>query len=153
MRFATLEPISPRIKQAEAVYGKFDLGPDAMPNEWWLNRNTIWLQLREPMQSVWFADEWVRKVRMNRRMTVPFAKAEREIYERWTRPERHAHGLDQYVKCYCFLDGPGPNLHWWGAAWEVSPRVVGEVLTEVVAIFTRHGFKHDRTRLRTFEFW
>jgi hypothetical protein len=44
-------------------------------------------------------------------------------------------------------------LHWYGAAWELSPQVSGDVLADVAKIFTRNGFTRSEKRVRGFEYW
>lgn len=157
MRFATLAPVNDSVEHIQAVYGKFDLWIDGRPNVLWENRNLKLFKPVEAMRHMYFPDCWVHKFLVNKRLMVPLANVLREIHARWTREAREAHGLNQFVKCYCFGDGLGPNLHWYGGAWELSAQVGGDVLADTVEIFTRHGFKHaytsDKKKLRTFEYW
>lgn len=153
MRFVRIEPVTETVMQMEAVYGKFDLGLDGCPTPVWENRNIKRFRPPEMMQHAFFPDIFLNRIRVNRHMVAALERAYAEIYQSWSREARVAHGLNQYVKCYCFGDGRGPNLFWYGGAWELSPLVVGETLARAVDIFGRHGFKHDSKRLRTFEYW
>jgi hypothetical protein len=157
MRFVALAPVSDRIAEMETLYGRFDLGLDGTPNQNWMNRNLKRFNPPNMLQCAFFPDLYVNKVLVNRRIVGPLNQVYAELVVRWTFESRDAYGLNQYVKCYNFGDGDGPNLFWYGAAWRLSPQVGGEVLTEVVKIFTRHGFTHagstDKKRLRDFEYW
>ena len=157
MRFAQLAPVSDVVKEMEALYGTFDLGLDGAPNALWESRNLKKFRPPEMLQHAFFPEMYIVKVRVNRRMFGPIALAYEEIAARWTLEARKAHGLNQFVKCYCFGDGSGPNLFWYGGAWELSPQLGGETLGEVVKIFTRHGFTHayasDKRKIRTLEYW
>ena len=156
MRLANLLPVA-EAAEMEILYGKFDLQIDGTPTELWENRNLKKHRLDEMLKHAFFPDVWVQKILVNRRVTSPLGQVMREINTRWTREARSAYGLDQFVKCYCFGDGSGPNLHWYGAAWELSQQVGGEALSEVVKVFTRHGFTWcgatDKKRIRSFEYW
>jgi hypothetical protein len=154
MRNATLEyGTDERAKNAQELYGAFDIGLDAQPTPVWISRNLQHFRFPDTMQSAHFPDMWIRKTLVNRRMVGPLSNAFSEMVVRWTREARAVYGLNQFVRCYCFGDSGKPNLYWWGAAWDLSPKVNGEILSEVIDVFTRHGFTHDRKRLRTFEFW
>jgi hypothetical protein len=157
MRNVALAPVTEEISEMELVYGKFDLQLDGRPTVQWEGRNLKLCRFDEPLRHAFFPEVFVYKVLVNRRMLAPLGVVLREINLRWNRKERDAHGLNQFVKCYCFGDGDRPSLHWLGAAWELSPQVGGEVLTEVVKLFTRRGFTHggagNKPRIRTFEYW
>jgi hypothetical protein len=86
-------------------------------------------------------------------MKTALSTAFRELGLRWTREAKEAHGINQFAKCYCFGDGAKPNLHWYGAAWELSPALGGGELDDTIAIFIKAGFTYDRKRLRTLEYW
>jgi hypothetical protein len=79
-----------------------------------------------------------------------------EIADTFTPEARDAYGLNQFVRCYAF-GGTEPDLFWYGAAWELSPQVGGETLSEAIKIFQRHGWTYcwikDKHRLRQFEYW
>lgn len=141
----------------ELLYDKFDLGLDGFPTPWWQARNLLKWKSPFPLEHAFFPDSYLQRVWVNRRMAGPLWQAYAEIAARWTREARAAYGLNQFVKCYCFGEGSKPNLHWYGAAWELSSQVGGEILAEVVKVFTRHGFTHahtsDKHKLRTFELW
>jgi len=153
MRNVSLEPQSDMVIQMEAVYGKFDLGPDGRPTPTWEGRNLKRLRLPEMLEHVFFPGCCLLKVTVNRRMMGALERAYAEICVRWTPEARRAHGLNRFVKCYCFGEGNAPNLFWYGAAWQLASAVNGEVLDEATEIFKRHGFKHDGRRLRVFEYW
>jgi hypothetical protein len=157
MRFASLAPVSETVGEMELLYGKFDISLDGRPTVLWEARNLRKWRSPEMFQLAFFPDCYVTKTVVNRRIFGPLAQAYEEITARWTPESRRAYGLNQFVKCYCFGDASTPNLHWYGAAWELSSQVGGEVLSEVIKIFTRHGFTHcgatDKKRIRTFEFW
>jgi hypothetical protein len=137
----------------EALYGKFDLGLDGYPTEPWKNRNLKRLRFPEMLEYQHFSGVYLAKVVVNRRMMGALERVYLAICERFPFEARRAYGLNRFVKCYCFGDGPGPNLFWYGAAWELSPAVGGEILDESAEIFRSFGFKHDRKKLRVFEYW
>lgn len=157
MRFAKLVESTSTVKEMESLYGTFDIGLDGTPNGLWQARNLKLWRPPEMFQCAFFPDVYLARIRVNRRLLGPLGRAYEEIAARWTREARIAYGLNQYVKCYSFGDGDGPNLFWWGAAWRLSPQVGGEVLAAAIEIFGRHGFKHvglgDKRRVRDFEFW
>lgn len=144
-------------KQIEKLYGPIDLDNEGQPKDTWKRRNLRTLRLDTPLRSPWYPDMSYRRVLVHRRIHEPMGRVLAEINSRWTPEARRAHGLDQFVKAFCFGDGEGPSLFWWGAAWRLSPEVGGEVLEDAKKIFVRHGFKHasttDRRRVRDFEFW
>jgi hypothetical protein len=106
------------------------------------------------LAHVFFPEVFLVKVTVNRRMSAPLERAYIEICRRWSEPKERAElGLNKFLKCYCFGDGQGPSLFWYGAAWMLASQVNGEVLEEVIRIFQRQGFTHDRKRIRVFEYW
>jgi hypothetical protein len=137
----------------QVLYGKFDVGIDGQPSPAWESRNLVWLRFDGPMRHAFFPEIWVFKTLVNRRMKNALSTAFRELGLRWTREAKEAHGINQFVKCYCFGDGAKPNLHWYGAAWELSPALGGGELDDTIAIFIKAGFTYDRKRLRTLEYW
>lgn len=149
--------VGEQVAEMQALYGVFDIGLDGRPTALWEARNLKRWRSPEMFQLAFFPDVYVAKTVVNRRMLGPLALAYEEITARWTAEARAAYGLNQFVKCYLFGDGSAPSLHWYGAAWELSPQVGGEILSEVIKIFTRHGFTYcgttDKKRIRTFEFW
>jgi hypothetical protein len=153
MRNAELVQANDYIVQLEAVYGRFDIGLDGLPTEQWENRNLKRLRLPEMLEHQFFSGVNLLRVQVNRRMMGALERVYLEIGKRWSLEARRAHGLNRFVKCYCFGDSSGPNLFWYGAAWELSPLVNGEVLDSVIDLFKQHGFKHDRKRLRVLEYW
>lgn len=154
MRLVTLETHGDeKLQQMEQIYGRFDLGIDGNPLDTWVNRNLRLFRFPEPMKHAYFPDVYVRKTKVNRRMHPALGEVFNDMVTRWEPNAREVYGLRQFVKCFNFGDGDKPNLFWYGAAWELSPAVTGEALTEAIQIFTKHGFKHDRKRIRTFEFW
>ena len=157
MRNVELAPVTDRVMELRSLYGNFALGPDGRPPETWERRNLKSLRLDQPLKSPWFPDFWFHRVLVNRRMQEAIAHVLREFNVRWTPEAQDAHGLNQFVKCYCFGDGNVPSLFWYGAAWRLSEQVGGETLSEAVKVFTKHGFTHaganDKRRIRDFEFW
>jgi hypothetical protein len=153
MRNVDLALAGERITELEALYGKFDIGLEGRPTPTWEARNLKRLRLPEMLQHVFFPNVYLARVTVNRRMMGPIERVYLDICSGWTERERAAYGLNQFVKCYCFGDGNGPSLFWYGAAWELSGQVNGEILTEAIKLFQKQGFSHDRKRLRTFEYW
>ena len=157
MRFVALAPVHEAVAEMEQLYGKFNLDLEGKPNLLWENQNLKKWRPPEMLQHAFFPQMYIAKVRVNRRIFGPLSLVYEEIAARWTTEARSAHGLNQFVKCYCLGDGHGPNLFWYGAAWRLSPQVGGSVLDEVAKIFTRNGFTYcgtlDKRRLRDFEMW
>lgn len=157
MRNVELAPVTDRVQELQTLYGQFSLGPDGRPPEAWERRNLKALRLERPLRSPWFPEFWYLRILVNRRMQEAIAGVLHEINVRWTPEAQAAHGLDQFVKCYCFGDGNHPSLFWYGAAWRLSEQVGGEPLHDVIKIFTKHGFTHagqtDKRRIRDLEFW
>jgi hypothetical protein len=157
MRHALLDPEVKEATHIQTLYGSIDFSNEGRPKESWERRNLRTLRLDHPLKSPWFPDFWFHRIIVNRRIYDPLARVLGEINARWLPEARDAHGLSHFVKCYCFGDGEGPSLFWWGAAYRLSPAVGGEPLSEVIKIFTRHGFTHaglsDKRRIRDFEFW
>jgi hypothetical protein len=157
MRFAKLANVNDAVGDMEQLYGTFDLGLDGTPNGLWQARNLKNWKPPEMFQCAFFPGVYIARIRVNRRLLGPLGRVYEEMCVRWTREARTAYGLNQYVKCYAFGDGDGPNLFWWGAAWRLSGQVGGEVLSQAIEIFRRHGFTYvgviDKRRLRDFELW
>jgi len=141
----------------QTLYGMFDLDLCGRPTQVWENRNLKRFKPPEMLEHAFFPKVYLARVLVNRRMLGPIGRVYEEIAVRWNAQARAAHGLNQFFKCYCFGDGAAPNLFWYGGAWELSPAVGGDTLSEVVKIFTRHGFTHafatDKRRPRVFEYW
>jgi hypothetical protein len=148
-----IAPVNTMVREAETLYGRFDLNFEGQPRPAWIARNMAWYRFHGPMRHAYFPEIFIYKIQVNRRMKDALGNALGELQKRFTREALQAHGLDQFVKCYCFGEGAGPNLFWYGAAWELSPQVGGAELEEAIRIFTRAGFTHDKKRLRTFEYW
>jgi hypothetical protein len=153
MRNAAIAPVSDAVKEAETLYGRFDLSFEGLPRPAWIARNLMWYRFHGPMRHAFFPEIFIYKTLINRRMRGAIDAVFADFHQRWTKEAAQAHGIDQFVKCYCFGDGQAPNLFWYGAAWEISPQVVGAELDEVILAFKRAGFTHDRKKLRTFEYW
>jgi hypothetical protein len=157
MRFAQMAPVTEQVPEMQRLYGEFDIALDGLPTPAWIARNLVKWRTPEMMQLCFFPDVYVKKVLVNRRIFGPIALSYEEIVARWNTEARKAHGLNQFSKCYAFGSGDLPSLFWYGAAWRLSPQVGGEVLGEVVKIFTRHGFTwcgvSDKRRVRDFELW
>jgi hypothetical protein len=138
-------------QEIESIYGFVDLDLGGKPTVLWERRNLRVHRLDEPLQHAFYPDVWVHKILVSRRMSSPLGLVMHEINTRWTPEVRKTNGLNQFVKCYCFGDGEGPNLFWYGAAWELSPKVEGGALTDATKIFSRHGFSCPKPRV--FEYW
>jgi hypothetical protein len=158
MNNASLAPVTEGVAELESLYGTFDIDLCGLPTQGWQNRNLKRFKAPEMLQHAFFPQVYIARVLVNRRMLGPIERVYQEIVTRWPIEARKAYGLNQFVKCYCFGDGSGPNLFWYGAAWELSPLVNGEILGEVATIFRRHGFTHaygsdKKLRARIFEYW
>lgn len=157
MRNVALAPVTDRVKEIQSLYGQFALGPDGRPPETWERRNLKSLRLERPLKSPWFPEFSYLRILVNRRMQDSIAGVLHELNTRYEPEFQAAHGLDQFVKCYCFGDGTHPTLFWYGAAWRLSEQVSGETLSEVGKVFTKYGFTSvglgDKRRLRDFEYW
>jgi len=146
------------VSTLQQLYGIFDISDlTGRPTELWENRNLKKWKPPEMLQHAFFPDVYLSRVLVNRRMLGPIERVYDEIVTKWPMEARRLHGLNQFAKCYCFGDGSVPNLHWYGAAWELSPLVASDVLSDVIKVFTRHGFTHaylgDKKKLRVFEYW
>jgi hypothetical protein len=160
MRNAELASFGTGTTEMEVLYDRFDLDLLGRPTIGWENRSLRKWRPPEMLEHVFFPGFYFAKILVNKRLVGPLTRVYEEIGEQWSMEARRAHGLNGFVKCYCFGDGPAPNLFWYGAAWELSPQVGGETLSEVLKIFTRHGFTHgysndktDKRKLRTLEYW
>jgi len=154
MRNISLVGSTDLVRQMEAVYGTFDIGLDGLPTPAWEGRNIKAMRMPENLEHQYFDGVFLHRVRVNRRMVGALERVYLEINKLWSLEARRAHGLSRFVKCYCFGEGEGPSLFWYGGAWELSPRVSGETLDAAIELFKQHGFKHDRKRqLRVFEYW
>jgi hypothetical protein len=157
MRAARLDDRLENAREIESIYGPIDLDLGGKPTVSWERRYLKLHRLDEPLQHAFYPDCWVHKILVNKRIDSALGNVMREINARWTPEVRKIHGLDQFLKCYVFGDGNKPNLHWYGAAWQLSGAVNGEMLGEAIKVFARHGFTYaglnDKKRPRTFEFW
>ena len=158
MRFVKMAPVNDQVAEMEQLYGTFDIGLDGLPNAVWEGRNIKkWKPPGEMFQHAYLPEMYLNRIRVNRRIFGPLSHVYEEICVRWTQEARRANGLTQFVKCYCFGDVTGPNLFWYGGAWELSPQLGGEMLGEVIKVFTRHGFTHafttDKRKVRILEYW
>jgi len=153
MRRVELAPLTDQVVMMEKVYGRFDIGFDGFPTDAWKGRNLKLFRPPEVLKHVYFPEAYVKRTLVNRQMFDAIGRVYQDIVGRWNAQAREAYGLNQFVKCYCFGDGSVPSLFWYGAAWELSPVVNGEALDQVIDLFKQHGFKHDRKRLRVFEYW
>lgn len=157
MRQVELNPRIEHLAEINTLYGLFDLDVSTgRPTDAWEARNLHSLRLPFPLQSAYFPGFWFKRVHVNRRAVESLSRILNEMAEVWTPEALSAYGLDQFVRCYQF-GGKEPNLFWYGAGWELSPQVGGEVLSEVIKIFQRHGWTYcwikDKHRIRELEFW
>jgi hypothetical protein len=157
MRFAAMAPVTDAIGEMEKLYGKFDLSLSGVPTPAWEARNLKMWRLPEMFQLEFFPDTYITKTLINRKLFAHLPLVYEVIMARWTTEARKAHGLNRFVKCYCFSSGDLPSLFWFGSAWRLSQAVTGEVLGETVKIFCAHGFTWcgatDKRRIRDFEMW
>lgn len=157
MRAVQLNPKVEHLVQMNTLYGPFDLDVNTgRPTPQWEGRNLHSLRLPFPLRSAYFPGFWVRRVQINRRAADALSNVLAELRAAYTIEALAKTGLDQFVRCYCFGDS-NPTLFWYGAAWELSPQVVGETLLDTVKIFSRHGWTYcgleNRARSREFEFF
>lgn len=157
MRQIELSPKVENLAQITKLYGPFDLDVQTgRPTEQWERRNLHKLRLPFGLRCYHFPEFWLRRVLINRRAANALLGVLDQMAAQWTIEALAAHGLDQFVRCYAFGSGD-PTLFWYGAAWELSPEVGGETLSEAIKIFARHGWTYagfnDKRRLRQFEFW
>jgi hypothetical protein len=156
MRQVELNSKVEHLSEMTQLYGHFDLDPFGRPTPQWEGRNLHSLRLPFPLQSAYFPGFWLKRVQVNRRAADALLKVLREIAENYTPEAREAHGLDQFVRCYSF-GTKSPDLFWYAAGWELSPQVGGDVLSDVLKIFQRHGWTYcwirDKRRIREFEFF
>ena len=142
MNDVVLAPADEVIQNLERLYGRFDIGVNGHPTPQWEERNLrdVWLERR--LRFYWAPDHWLTKIRVNRRMIEAIQGVLTEINARWDPKAAEKEHLDTFVRCYAFGGGEArtPNAHWWGAAWDLSPRLSGVALEETIKIFTRHGF-------------
>jgi hypothetical protein len=144
----TLAPVSKDSGELVALYGEFDIGMDGQPRPGWLGRTLVPLRLQPRLQHYLFPDVYLTRILVNRRMVAPLAKVLEEFEKRWTYPERIENGLIQFVKCYCFGDGPVPQPSWWGASYHLSPKVDKVTLEQAIPFFTKAGFTWGGTLAR-----
>ena len=157
MRQVELNPKIDHLAEINQLYGLFDLDINTgRPTEAWEKRNLHLLRLPFDLQSAYFPGFWPKRIQVNRRAAEALSRVFSEMAEHWTSEALKAYGLDQFVRCYAF-GGKSPDLFWYGAAWELSPQVGGEVLSEAITIFQRHGWTYcwikDKRRIREFEYW
>jgi hypothetical protein len=143
MNDVTFIPTNDSIRALERVYSKFDLGANGLPTLAWENRNLRDYSLNRRLRYFYAPDVYLTKVRVNRQMVEPLNRVLSEIEARWDAKQAEKENLDIYVRSYCFGGGEssGPNAHWWGAAWDLSPLVSGVALEESIKIFLKNGFK------------
>jgi hypothetical protein len=146
-----------KLPEITRLYGPFDLDVNTgRPTEQWERRNLQKLRLPFGLKHLHFPEFWMRRVLINRRASEALLGVLDQMAAQFTLEALSAHGLDQFVRCYAFGGGE-PNLFWYGAAWELSPAVGGETLSESIKIFARHGWSYcglnDKKRVRQFEFW
>jgi hypothetical protein len=145
------------LEQITRLYGPFDMDVSTgRPTEQWEHRNLFKMRLPFGLKHLYFPDFWLRRVLINRRASDALLGVLDQMAAQWTVEALSVHGLDQFVRCYSFGAGE-PSLFWYGAAWELSPAVGGETLSEAIKIFARHGWSYcglnDKKRLRQFEYW
>jgi len=157
MRLAGLAPETDKLAEMQQLYGRFDLDiVTGRPTDIWERRNLFHLRLPFGLQSAWFPDFWYRRIQVNRRASDSLLRVLTDISQLFTPEEIHESGLDQFVRCYNFGNGK-PSLFWYGAGWELSPKVTGDPLAQAIKFFVRHGWQYegvsDKRRVREFEFW
>jgi hypothetical protein len=157
MRQVELNPKVEHLAEMTQLYGLFDLDINTgRPTPQWVARNLHSLRLPFPLQSVYFPGFWLKRVQVNRRAAEALLRVLQEMETIWTPEAREAYGLDQFVRCYAF-GGKQPDLFWFASGWELSPQVGGEVLSEVIKIFQKHGWTYcwikDKHRIRELEYW
>jgi hypothetical protein len=156
MRAVKLNAKVEHLSDMNTLYGPFDLDVNSgRPTSQWEGRNLHSLRLPFPLRSAYFPDFWVKRVQVNRRAANALRLVFDEFRASYTIEALSRNGLDQFVRCYCFGDS-APSLFWYGAAWELSPQVSGEVMTDAIKVFSRHGWTYcglNRARIREFEFW
>jgi hypothetical protein len=157
MRAVRLNPKVEHLEEMNDTYGLFDLDVNTgRPTPHWERRNLHSLRLLFPLRLAYFPDFWVKRIPVNQRAADALSNVLKELDQTHSQEELTKLALNHFVRCYCFGDAT-PSLFWYGAAWELSPQVSGEVLTEVIKVFGRHGWTYcglnDRSRVREFEFW
>lgn len=157
MRAVELNPKVENLAEMTRLYGPFDLDVNsARPTPQWEGRNLHRLRLPFPMHSVHFPGFWVRRIPVNHRAADALHNVLSEFAATYTVEALAKNGLDRFVRCYCFGDS-NPSLFWYGAAWELSPIVQTEVLTDAIRVFGRHGWTYcgldNRSRKLEFEYW
>jgi hypothetical protein len=157
MRLVELTSETDKLAKMIALYGHFDLDMiTGRPNEIWERRSLFNLRLPFSMRSIWFPEFWYRRIRVNRRCSDALLKVLLELQENFSLEEIKDTGLDEFVRCYDFGCGK-PSLFWYGAGWELSPKVTGDALAQAIKCFVRHGWHYegvdDKRRIREFEFW
>jgi hypothetical protein len=157
MRNVELIPDIERLADMTQLYGRFDLDINTgCPTESWERRYLFHLRLEYPLQSTWFPEFWYKRVRVNRRAAESLNRILHDLRVFFGPEEIEKQGLNQFVRCYNF-GGKIPSLFWYGAAWELSPKVGGDALAQTTKIFLQHGWTYagleDRKRLREFEYW
>ena len=155
MRNVQIAELNDSIREAQQLYGHFDIGLDGLPTPTWVGRNLCWCRFDSPLRHAYFPEIFVYKAQVNHRMRAALLRALRGVEEHWTAQELEQHGLLRFVKAYCFGDGWSPNLHWYGAAWELPSSLNPEHIEEMTQIFIRAGFSRcrDKKRIRTLEYW
>ena len=157
MRAVKLNAKVDHLDQMNELYGPFDLDVNTgRPTPQWEGRNLHNLRLPFPLHSQFFPDFWVRRIKVNHRASDALHNVLAELRTSYTIEALAKNGLDRYVRCYCFGDST-PTLFWYGAAWELSPMVTGDTLTDTIKIFGRHGWTYcgleNRARSREFEYY
>ena len=157
MRQVELNPRIEHLAEINTLYGLFDLDINTgRPTDTWESRNLHSLRLPFALQSAYFPGFWLKRIQVNRRAAEALSRVLNQMAETYTPEALEAYGLNQFVRCYAF-GGKEPNLFWYGAAWELSQQVAGEVLSDVIKIFQQHGWTYcwirDKRRLREFEYW
>jgi hypothetical protein len=157
MRQVELNSRIEHLQEINTLFGLFDLDINTgRPTDAWEARNLHSLRLPFPLQSAYFPGFWLKRVQVNRRAAEALLRVLQEMETIWTPEARDAYGLNQFVRCYQF-GGKQPDLFWYGAGWELSPQVGGEVLSEVITLWQKHGWTYcwirDKRRIREFEYW
>jgi|SRR5215467_9553717 len=140
-------------KRILELYGPFALGPSGYPRETWEARHLRPARFAVQFQHAAFPEFCLKFVRVNRRMVPAIQSVFNEIAARWNLEVQAVSGLNRFYKCYCFGDGEELSLFWYGAAWQLSPLLRGDMLKEVVKIFVRNGFRPREDNERILEYW
>ena len=157
MKVAELSQDLAKVGEMQQLYGHFSLDINTgRPTANWEAGNLTNMRLPFPLQSVWFPTFFFHRVKVNRRAVTALSRVFADLAQKYSLEALREEGLDQFVRCYEFGAGT-PSLFWYGAGWQLSPKVAGDTLAQTIRLFVNHGFHYegidDKKRLREFEFW